>query len=102
MRLRGSTIVMLTWGVLLLACAGCLVHAGLNSSDRSTARELTSRLGLTDTALFNEARYTRHPALGDLSAAFQDGPASLDHFPSGSLLPPPRRVQSGQIRLTAP
>ena len=102
MRLRGSTVVMLTWGALLLACAACLIHASHKASNRSTTRELASRLGLTDTALFNEARYTRHPALGDLSAAFQDAPASLDHFPSGSLLPPPHRVQGGQIRWTAP
>jgi hypothetical protein len=102
MRLRGSTVVMLVWGTLLIAHGACLVHASLAVSDRTTARELTSRLGLTDTALFNEARYTRHPALGDLSAAFQDGPASLDHFPSGSLLPPPHRVQGGQVGVSSP
>jgi hypothetical protein len=101
MRLRGSTVVMLMWGTLLLAHGACLVHASLTAPDRSTARELTSTLALTDTALFNEARYTRHPALGDVAAAFQDGPASLDHFPSGSLLSPPR-LQGGQIGGNAP
>lgn len=45
---------------------------------------LTEALGLTDLALTTEARYTRHPTMADLTSPFQDHPASLDHFPSGS------------------
>jgi len=43
--------------------------------------------GLTDLALFTEARYTRHQA--DRFAPFQDHPGALEHFPSGALARPP-------------
>lgn len=51
-------------------------------------RALVTQYGLTDLALFTEARYTRHPSQADLHSAFQDHPAALEHFPTGSLLPP--------------
>jgi hypothetical protein len=50
---------------------------------------LVERLGLTDLVLFTEARYTRHPTQADLQSAFQDHPVALEHFPTGSLMPPP-------------
>lgn len=53
---------------------------------------LVERLGLTDLALFTEARYTRHPSQADLQSAFQDHPVALEHFPTGSLLPPPAGI----------
>lgn len=40
-------------------------------------------------ALFNEARYARHAGQADFHAAFQDHPMALEHFPAGSLIPPP-------------
>ncbi len=49
---------------------------------------LVHQLGLTDLALFTDARYSRHPSQADLNSAFQDHPMSLDHFPSGSLVSP--------------
>jgi hypothetical protein len=52
--------------------------------------ELVGRLKLTDLSLFTEARYTRHPSMADLHSAFQDHPLALDHFPSGSMVTPPR------------
>jgi hypothetical protein len=52
--------------------------------------ELVARLQLTDLCLFPEARYTRHPSQADLHSAFQDHPIGFEHFPSGSMLPPPR------------
>ncbi len=52
-------------------------------------RALVERLGLTDPVLFTEARYTRHPTQADLQSAFQDHPVALEHFPTGSLMPPP-------------
>ncbi len=48
------------------------------------------RLGLTDLALFTEARYTRHPSQADRFTPFQEHPSSLEHFPSGSVAAPPR------------
>jgi hypothetical protein len=44
---------------------------------------------LTDPALFTEARYARHASQADRHAAFQDHPMALEHFPAGSLMPPP-------------
>jgi len=62
------------------------------------ARRLAMSLGLSDLALFTEARFTRHPSMADLHSAFQDHPASLDHFPSGSLVLPPRHdFRPGQM-----
>ncbi|MDP1652636.1 MAG: hypothetical protein Q8L56_07925 [Rhodocyclaceae bacterium] len=54
--------------------------------------QLVERLGLTDLVLFTEARYTRHPTQADLQSAFQDHPVALEHFPTGSLLPPPAGI----------
>lgn len=51
--------------------------------------ELVQRLGLTDLALFTEARYTRHLSQADLHTPFQDHPFAMEHFPTGSLLEPP-------------
>ncbi len=68
---------------------------------RSAGAELAAsagivrELGLTDLCLFTEARYTRHPAMADAHAAFQDHPLALDHFPSGSLASPPRFTREG-------
>lgn len=49
-------------------------------------------LQVTDLCLSTEARYTRHLAMADRHAPFQDHPLALEHFPSGSLiLPTPPR-----------
>jgi hypothetical protein len=56
------------------------------------AARLVEWLGLSDLCLFTEARYTRHLSLADLHAPFQDHPVSLEHFPSGSLVRPPRGI----------
>lgn len=50
---------------------------------------IVETLGLTDLALWSEARYTRHPSQADFFSAFQNAPASLDSFPAGSFVPPP-------------
>lgn len=62
---------------------------------------LVEGASLTDLALFTEARYTRHPSMADLHSAFQDAPAGFEHFPSGSLVPPPGRVGSGRLGFSA-
>ncbi len=53
-------------------------------------REIVGQWRISDLCLFTEARYTRHPATADLHSAFQDHPAALEHFPTGSIVPPPR------------
>jgi hypothetical protein len=60
---------------------------------------LVAQLGLTDLCLFTEARYTRHPSQADLHSAFQDHPMGFEHFPSGSLLPPPRALAAAYENL---
>jgi hypothetical protein len=47
-------------------------------------RRWSTKLGLTDLALFTESRYTRHPTQADLHSALQDHPGAFDHFPTGS------------------
>ena len=91
MKPRRSDLVLggLATGLALFAAA--LAHAALSgNADTEIAARLVRQLGLSDLALFTEARYTRHPSQADLHSAFQDYPGALDHFPSGSLLPPPR------------
>ena len=66
------------------------LHAVIRSSTdiSTTNRTLVKELRLTDLCLFTEARYTRHPALADRHAPFQEHPTAFEHFPSGSLLLP--------------
>jgi hypothetical protein len=90
---RKSTICLSLLGALSALFLGMLVHAraqaGAAEHQHRSCALLVRRLGLTDLCLFTEARYTRHPAVADRHAAFQDHPMALDHFPSGSLLAPP-------------
>jgi hypothetical protein len=58
------------------------------AADVEAKGRLVRDLALTDLCLFTEARYTRHPSQADLHAPFQDHPASLEHFPTGSLVAP--------------
>lgn len=86
------------FAALVLALAGLLLAAAAHGRAERQARDpelegmaaLVRRLDLTDLCLFTEARYTRHPSQADRFAAFQDHPVALEHFPSGSLVPPPR------------
>ena len=70
---------------LTLADAAWRTRTAPAVADRALVREL----GLSDLSLFTEARYTRHPTQADRHAPFQDHPAALEHFPTGSLLLPP-------------
>lgn len=85
--------------VLLLAASGfALTFADAarlrraNEPAIAATAALVERLELTDPVLFTEARYTRHPTQADLQSAFQDHPVALEHFPTGSLLPPPAGI----------
>lgn len=88
-RMRPSVMALGVVGAALLFMALLLLRTVLtNDKANAEAAGLTRALGLTDLALFTEARYTRHPSQADLHTPFQDHPMSFDHFPSGSLVPP--------------
>ncbi|MEY2632650.1 MAG: hypothetical protein RIR00_1304 [Pseudomonadota bacterium] len=85
----------------LLAGLGGLLSVLLLQGENPAARQrlaqnraLVAQLGLTDLALFTEARYTRHPSQADYHAPFQDHPSALEHFPSGALMPPPAHLRA--------
>ena len=81
-------LALMTIGVGALVLM--MIHAQFSkrSSQLADHAALAAELGLTDLALFTEARYTRHPSQADLFTPFQDHPMSFDHFPSGSLVSP--------------
>jgi hypothetical protein len=97
--MRKSTIFMLVSMVNVMLIALLLLHArqrqGADAAMTSANAEMVKRLQLTDLCLFTEARYTRHPAMADRHAPFQDHPLALEHFPSGSLVTPPRFHHEG-------
>ena len=61
-------------------------------------RALAGRLGLTDLAVWTEARYTRHPSQADRFAPFQDLPSAIEHFPAGSIVGPPEPTAEPEQR----
>lgn len=75
----------------LAVVIGLLVVAERRTADDAATlipanRAVAARLGLTDLAIWTEARYTRHPSQADLFSPFQDFPSSLEHFPAGSVV----------------
>jgi hypothetical protein len=94
--------------LIALGCAVSLVAASFADAawlrqQRAAAGvrmgELVVQLQLTDLCLFTEARYTRHLSQADLHSAFQDHPLGLEHFPTGSLVPPPASLTAANERL---
>jgi hypothetical protein len=92
-------------GVLVLATLLTFADATLRVHDASprlaASAALVRDLGLTDLALFTEARYTRHLSQADLHTAFQDHPLAFEHFPSGSLYGPPPHLRLRHAELAA-
>ena len=100
--MRPSDRLLLALLLAGLAAEACWLHAGWRQREadgHQAAIATVRRLGLTDLALFTEARYTRHPSQADLHSAFQDHPVALEHFPTGSPLPPPAPLVSHHERL---
>jgi len=101
--MRPSTVAL---GLIAALAAVCLLIFGLffrltlaDEQKLTNNRALVEKFGLTDLALFTEARYTRHPTQADLHSALQDHPGAFDHFPSGSLLPPPALLTQSHAHL---
>uniref|UniRef100_Q47EZ2 Uncharacterized protein n=1 Tax=Dechloromonas aromatica (strain RCB) TaxID=159087 RepID=Q47EZ2_DECAR len=101
--MRPSSLALGMLAVLVTACLlifGLVSRLSVEDEQKLNAnRALVEKLGLTDLALFTEARYTRHPTQADLHSALQDHPAAFDHFPSGSLLPPPALLTQSHAHL---
>ena len=94
MKRSNAFLAFLAVGLALLGAM--FVHASVGRrSARSSLEakaELVRRLRTTDLCLFTEARYTRHPVMADVNTPFQDHPVSIEHYPSGSLVPPPAHL----------
>ena len=75
--------------LIILLAAHARYSQAMATAGRLERAELVRTLQLTDLCLFTEARYTRHPAMADRFAPFQDHPGAMEHFPSGSLVTPP-------------
>ena len=92
-RRRGSTLAAWVLGLNLLALMLVMLDSRRLSERHAATLPLQHAAAcadqLTDPALFNEARYARHASQADRHAAFQDHPLALEHFPAGSLVPPP-------------
>jgi hypothetical protein len=85
----GAAAILLALSLAFVACFGdAHVARERRSTEISAMRAMAAQFGLTDLALFTEARYTRHPSQADQHSAFQDHPLAFEHFPSGSLIPP--------------
>ena len=89
--MRKADLYLLFVSTSLLALGLIFIHTSSFDSRAIVQenRRVVKLYGLTDLALFSEARYTRHPSMADLGSSFQDHPAALEHFPSGSLMAPP-------------
>jgi hypothetical protein len=93
---RRSSVYLVTTAGLALTLGGIFMHAfgEVRASRPGFARKaaLVRQLALTDLCLFTEASYTRHLSMTDPSTPFQDAPMSLEHFPTGALVAPPRHL----------
>ncbi len=92
--MRGSNVLIAATACGAVVCSLLLLDGRAKQAGAAAAlapcREIVRQWQLSDLCLFTEARYTRHPAMADLHGAFQDHPVALEHFPTGSLVPPPR------------
>jgi len=92
-RLSDALFLLLSYLLIWVFLLGCdAVRRNRESLSRIALESSIVRdYGLTDLCLATEARYTRHPSMADLHAPLQDHPLALEHYPSGSLIPPPSR-----------
>ncbi|HTY20954.1 MAG TPA: hypothetical protein VMC44_04890 [Geobacteraceae bacterium] len=92
--MRKSTIFFSFIAFCCLLLAALIFHQNRGRAEERAIIAANARLAkslmLTDLCLFTEARYTRNPSLTDTHSAFQDHPLAIEHFPSGSLVAPPR------------
>jgi hypothetical protein len=98
--MRKSGFFFTYFGILSVIVGLLVIHAKLseNRGLRRIQKEaaMVQELALTDLCLFTEASYTRHLSQADVNTPFQDSPMALEHFPSGSLVPPARPIVSSR------
>jgi len=98
MKIRASSLFASYIAICLIVLTGLAIAAGRRSTSEMHGREsrqkMVKKLALTDLVLFTDARYTRHPSMADRHSPFQDHPLALEHFPSGSLMPPSPHLRS--------
>lgn len=82
-------LIALEIGVVLAMGVGGQASSEHSNRVRASNSRLVEQLGLTDLALWSGASYCRHPSQADLFAPHGDHPSALDHFPAGSVVPPP-------------
>jgi len=86
--------------IVQLVVAGLLAVLPADARKRaedtdSVNRKVVSALGLSDLALWSAASYCRHPSTADRFAPFADHPSAMEHFPAGSVVPPPEIADRG-------
>lgn len=95
--MRKSTLFFLFILMNLILVVLMFAHASLSQKLNSVVLqkkgEMSRAMQITDLCLFTEASYTRHLSQADLHTPFQDGPFSLEHFPSGAMVGPPPNLK---------
>ena len=93
--MRRSLKFLLFIAASLLLFLALPLHArhARQDGDATLLNSPLRRLQVTDLCLATEARYTRHPAMADRHAPFQEHPLALEHFPTGALIMPSRSGQ---------
>lgn len=89
-----SKIFLTIISIELVVFAAMLVHGQVQYFFKkkeivTSKQHLVSQIGLTDFAIWTEARYTRHPSQADFFSPFQDSPGLFEHFPAGAIIAPP-------------
>ena len=99
--MRRSTTFFVFTAINLVIMALLYIQSHISLSEhhilRKDIKEIVKTLHLTDMVLATDARYTRNPAQADLFSAFQDYPCSIEHFPTGSVIPPPDMNSMGKL-----
>lgn len=85
--MRHSSKLLLVFAVLLLLGGLEIIDYQFRMTSYQQAlkdrKRLQKQIGLPDLAITGAASYLRHYSISDMTTAFQDYPASLDHFPAG-------------------
>ena len=88
-----SFFILLQGIVLLFLLAHSFYQIRDDRSRLQEKKQMVRDLGISDLCLFTEANYTRHLTQADRHTPFQNSPLTLEHFPSGSILPPPELLK---------